>query len=280
MAPLGFSGCGNSSSPAAGSGSPGLVLTANLAGTTVDRQQVLVWEARRLQVVATRMSGNLVASRIEDLTALILRPAEDTSNIAQERQLLADAKIKAGDEAMKRLVASDLLISGPAMDLAATVPGYSTSQIDIFSNQGTAEGFASWFVDHAITLDDERSMLVACPDHYVIRTAAPDGQNVYEETGGALLVSNFIVNYADAAGLPIVAEPDFPVRLAGAASSANGTVVGGVNHRFKNLDQGFQARVAVFFPAALPFWFVTEHRWHLACEFSNWITAYLGQTSG
>ena len=30
-------------------------------------------------------------------------------------------------------------------------------------------------------------------------------------------------------------EPDFPVRLAGAALSANGTVGGGVNHRFKNL---------------------------------------------
>jgi hypothetical protein len=254
-----------------------LVLTANIDGTVVDRQQVLEWEARRLQVVATRMNGSAVLSKIEDLSALIVRPAADTSNIVQERNLLADAKIKAGDEAMKQLIASDLLLSGPAMDLAASVPGYSTSQIDIFSNQGTAEGFANWFIDHGITLDDERSMLVACPDHYVIRSVAPDGQNVYEETGGAFLVSNFVVNYADTAGLPIVDEPDFSVRLAGAASSAEGTVVGGVNHRFKNLDQGFQARVAVFFPSALPFWFTTEHRWHLACEFSNWITAYTEQ---
>lgn len=70
------------------------------------------------------------------------------------------------------------------------------------------------------------------------------------------------------------------MRLAGAAFSAEGMVVGGVNHRFKDLEQGFQARVAVFFPAALPSWFVSEHRWHLACEFSNWIGAYLGQANG
>jgi hypothetical protein len=226
------------------------------------------------------MNGNLGLSKIEDLSALILRSAADTSNIVQERNLLADAKIKAGDEAMKQLIASDLLLSGPAMDLAGSVPGYSASQIDIFSNQGTAEGFATWFTNHAITLDDERSMLVACPDHYVIRSVSTDGQNVYEETGGAFLVSNFVVNYADSAGLPIVAEPDFPVRLSGTASSADGMVVGGVNHRFKNLNQGFQARVAVFFPSSLPFWFITEHRWHLACEFSNWIAAYIQESGG
>jgi hypothetical protein len=31
----------------------------------------------------------------------------------------------------------------------------------------------------------------------------------------------------------------------------------------------------VTFPAFLPPFMITEHRWHLACEFSNWITAYI-----
>ena len=278
FAPLGFSGCGNSSTPAAGAPGMGLVLTADLAGIGVDRQQVLVWEARRLQVVATRMSGNMAAAEIEDLSALVLRAPEDTSNIVQERNLLADAKIKAGDAAMQQLVAGDLLVSGAAIALACTIPGYAVSQIDIVSNRGTAEGFSGWFVDHALTLDDERSMLVACPDHYLLRALGPKGQNVIEETGGALVASQFAISLDNTAGLPLVLEPDFPVRLSGAAFNAAGTVIGGVNHRFKDLDQGFQSRLAVFFPAALPFWFITEHRWHLACEFSNWITAYIAQT--
>ncbi|XLV73484.1 hypothetical protein ACKZDW_14615 [Ralstonia syzygii subsp. celebesensis] len=56
---------------------------------------------------------------------------------------------------------------------------------------GTAEGFAQWFTSHAISLDDERSMLVANPDHYVLRGIQPNGQEAVEVTGGAIEASHF-----------------------------------------------------------------------------------------
>jgi hypothetical protein len=204
-------------------------------------------------------------------------PATSIENIEAERQQLVDAKIKAGDEFMARFVASDLLVSGPAMDLAALSGQWSICQIEIVSNMGTAEGFVDWFTSQATTLDNERAMLVACPDHYLIRSIGANGQNVIEETGGALLASHFTIDYSLQGSLPYPIDANFPVRLMGPASSVRSAEqVGGVLHQFRTLDSGgFVALPAVFFPATLPFWFVADHRWHLACEFSNRISAYV-----
>jgi len=253
----------------------GLNLTAVIEGKVVNRAEVLTWEARRLQVVAKRMSNNLPAAIMADLEALILRPALSTANIAQEREQLADAKLLAGDEQMQALVAGDLLLSEQASELAAMPGQWAVSQIEIDSSLGTAEGFADWF-SRALARDDQRAMLVACPDHYLIRSQGAQGQEVIEETGGALVVSHFVIDYTKAADLPYAIDPEFPVRLTGPAVNESDTQIGGVCHQFRNLEGGgFKLRPAVFFPATLPFWFISEHRWHLACEFENWVTAYV-----
>lgn len=252
----------------------GLSLTAFIEGNAVSRAEVLTWEARRLQIVAKRMNNNLPAAIVANLAALILRPSLSTENIAQEREQLADAKLKAGEEQMRQLVAGDLLLSDQASALAAMPKQWAVSQIEIESSLGTAEGFAEWFGD-ALARDDQRAMLVACPDHYVLRTQGANGQEVIEETGGALVVSHFTIDYSQPPNLPVAIDPEFPVRLIGPAVNEAGTQIGGVCHQFRTLPQGFRLRLAVFFPATLPFWTVTEHRWHLACEFENWVTAYV-----
>ncbi|MCC3332314.1 hypothetical protein [Nocardia abscessus] len=62
----------------------------------------------------------------------------------------------------------------------------------------------------------------------------------------------------------------------GTAALADGTVIGGVRHQFRDEPGGgFRSRLAVAFPAAVPGLYIAEHQWHLACEFGNWITAYL-----
>lgn len=282
--PLGLVACGGSggtgtTASVSGAGGSltqpsGLQLTAFIDDEAVSRAEVLTWEARRLQVVAKRMNNNLPAAMIADLQALILRPPESTADIAWEREQLADAKLKAGDEQMRQLVASDLFLSDIASALAAMPKQWAVSQIEIESSLGTAQGFADWF-SAALARDDQRAMLVACPDHYLIRTEGALGQEVIEETGGALVVSHFTIDYTQPSNLPVAIDPEFPVRLVGPAVNEAGAHIGGVCHQFRDLAQGFRLRLAVFFPATLPFWYVTEHRWHLACEFENWVTAYV-----
>lgn len=277
LLPAGLSGCGGGSSSPGGE-SAGLSLGTRLDGRDISREEVLQWEARRLQVVAHRMSRNLPAALLGELSALLLRPELSTADIAQERIALAQAKLRAGEAALRQLLAGDLAITGAISELAVAAPlGWTVSEISILSNRGSAEGFGRWFTGKAFR-DDPYAMLLACPDHFVIRPSPPRGQEVIEITGGATQASHFSIDYDNPADLPLVIDPEFPVRFSGAAVNDKGTVIGGTNHRFRTLAEGFESHLAIFFPAALPAWMISEHRWHLACEFSNWISAYIEET--
>lgn len=250
-------------------------LVAHIGGATVSRDQILQWEARRLQVVAQRIAGNVPGWLIGDLSALLLRPAESIANVAHDRELLAATKLRLGEAEMRSITSLDLLVSNPTAQLTATPGKFAVSRATITSNLGTAAGFVNWF-NGRVAHNDVRAMLVACPDHYVIRTPSSRHQEVIEVTGGAVMASRFLINYADNAGLPIPIDPTCMVRAEGWARDDRGTKIGAVRHQFKNnRGGGFTAEVAVAFPALLPPFMISEHRWHLACEFSNWITAYV-----
>jgi hypothetical protein len=66
-------------------------------------------------------------------------------------------------------------------------------------------------------------------------------------------------------------DPGFPWDLSGVARDSGGRVIGGVRHEFRNVSGGFHARINVEFPRFIAPHMITQHRWHLACEFSNWI---------
>ncbi|WP_280259454.1 hypothetical protein [Nocardia abscessus] len=71
-------------------------------------------------------------------------------------------------------------------------------------------------------------------------------------------------------------DPTYPISVTGTATLADGTVIGGVRHQFRDEPGGgFRSRLAVAFPAAVPGLYIAEHQWHLACGSGNWITAYL-----
>jgi hypothetical protein len=258
----------------ASAATPNPVLTTVIGSAAVPQRKVLEWEARRLQVVAERIRHNLPGAVAKELDALILRPALATTNVARDRQMLADVKMRLGEPEMRKLMAGDLALSNPTSVLTAAPKKWSISTTEIRSSRGTAKGFASWF-DARRTKNDVRAMLVACPDHYVIKTGSRGKQEVIEVTGGAVLASRFLVDYTDTAEVPMAADPRFGVQVAGCARNDEGTMIGGVRHQFHdNPGGGFTAKLAVAFPALLPPWCAPEHRWHLACEFSNWITAY------
>lgn len=254
---------------------PALRLSVRIGDQVIERDDVLRWEARRLQVAAQRIAGNVPGWLLGDLSALLLRPAESTVNVARDRELLGDTKLRLGEAQMRKITSLDLLASNPTAQLTAAPGKWTVSRATISSNLGTARGFVDWF-NSRVAHNDVRSMLVACPDHYVIRTPQSHHQEVIEVTGGAVFASRFLIDYADITRLPIPADPTCTARAAGWARNANGTKIGAVHHQFKNnRGGGFTGELNVAFPAFLPPFMISEHRWHLACEFSNWIAAYV-----
>ena len=254
-------------------------LTAYIAGKAVDRETVLQWEARRLQVAADRLSGNLPAALVGELGGLISRPALSTTDIARERELLADAKMRMGEAEIRDLMAADIAISDPASEAAAATGEWSVSSTGLSCTLGTADGFIEWFNTRR-DQNDQRAMLVAGPDHYLIHTPRSGIQEVIEVTGGAVLAARFVIDYADNADVPISRDPEFPIEASGWARTAGGTRIGAVRHQFRNdPGGGFSAKLAVAFPAAMPPWMFSEHSWHLACEFSDWVSAYVASTN-
>ncbi|MGV9719928.1 hypothetical protein [Nocardia beijingensis] len=262
----------NPGSPAFGTG-----LRTFIGGAPVEQSGVVEWERRRLSVAAARLSTDFAGLLRGELDSLIGRAAVAVDDIAAARSALSKARTLIGSDGLRELLAAELATSEAATRtaLAASAGQWAISTTDIVSDRGSAAGFVEWF-GLARTTDARAIWTDACPDHYIIATSADGRQEVVEVTGGAVLASRFFVDYADSSGVPISADPAYPLAVTGTAALADGTVIGGVRHQFRDeAGGGFRSRLAVAFPAAVPGLHIAEHQWHLACEFGNWITAYL-----
>ena len=238
---------------------PDLTLTidAVIAGRAVSRDEVLAWEAQRLPKAARKIGLPV--------------PAGD---LARQRTAFADAKLTLGADDVRRRLARDIRAAG-VVARGSTHLSFgrrATSVCELHVTGGSAAAFVEWFT--ATDRDDyARSMIAANPDHFLIDTA-PDGrQEVIETTGGSPLATQFFVDYDDTSPLVTPRDPAFPVEAAGVARTAGGLAIGGVRHEFRGAANGFHARLCVEFPWLTAPYMIAQHRWHLACEFGNWITA-------
>ena len=220
------------------------------------RDQVLAWEAKRAAHVATKVG-------------VIVPP----SGLADLRQAIVDRKLELGHDAIESLLSRELRWSARVgrIGAAASRGRRKFSTIELQATEGAAEMVPQWYHD-AITANDEAPLLAACPDHYLSRTR-PDGrQEVIETTGGAPLAVRMFFDDSDLSTLTSAHDPAFPVEWVGIAKDAGGAPVGGIRHQFRDEPGGgFVARLTVEFPALTPPHMINAHRWHLACEFSNWI---------
>ncbi|MFJ8695650.1 hypothetical protein [Streptomyces roseolilacinus] len=257
---------------------PALELTTYIDGQRFDRTAVLQWEARRLKVAAERLNHHLPAALSAELGTLLDDSAPNVETVARDRQQLADVKLRMGHTELRDRLAADVAVTEPMSVLAAAMDEWSASRTRVDSSLGTAQGFLDWF-DGRIEQNDERAMLVANPDHYLINSPRAGAQEVIEVTGGAMLAAQFFIDYTAAAGVPIEEDPLYPIQTSGWARTSDGTKIGAVRHQFRdNPAGGFSAQLTVVFPATLPPRMFTEHQWHLACEFSNWVTGYITST--
>ena len=230
-------------------------------GKQVPRTQVLAWEKQRALAVLKKLG---VKPAGQDLPAL-------------HRQLL-ERKAELGPEGLMRLLRWELAISDRmtalVVHLSRGARRFCVTELVVA--QGSAEQFVAWY-EAAARANEERALLGATPDHYLLHTDADGVMQVVETTGGSPLASRFFIDLANT-NLESLRSPidlAFPVQFAGVARIANGLVIGGVRHQFRNEGSGFRARLTVEFPRLMPPGMIGGHQWHLASEFANWIEAAL-----
>lgn len=233
------------------------MLRTIIDGEAVSRDAVLAWEDRRTAVVRAKLG---------------LPPS--TAAREQQRGELLERKLALGHVGLRHLLGRGLWLSEWVSRFSVAVSGkarrFSVCEIEVAD--GSAAHFAYWF-EARNRLNDERAMIDACPDHYIIARDEQGRQLVVETTGGSPLPSEFTVDYADVSSLQTLPDPSYAHQVAGVARLADGLAIGGVRHQFRQEGAGFRALLTVEFPGRMPSHMIAQHRWHLAAEFSNWIEA-------
>ncbi|TSD99808.1 hypothetical protein FOS14_11225 [Skermania sp. ID1734] len=234
-----------------------LAIAAVINGRAVSRDEVFAWEAKRIPKAARKIG--LAVPR---------------GDLARHKAAFTDSKLALGADEIRRRLSRDIRVSD-VVARATTRLSFgrrATSVCDLHVTGGSAKEFVDWFTDTGRD-DYARSMIAAHPDHFLIDTA-PDGrQEVIETTGGSPLATRFFVDYDDTSPLVTPRDTAFPIDAAGVARADGGLAIGGVRHEFRDEPNGFHARLCVEFPLLTAPNMIAAHRWHLACEFSNWIEA-------
>ena len=228
-------------------------------GKEIPRQRILDWERQRALTVLKKLGVKPAGT---DLTSL--------------HQQLLERKQSLGAAGIMRLLHKELVMSER---FAALITHLSRGArrfcvIELVADQGSAEEFVAWFETTA-RANDEPTLLMATPDHYLLQTDANDIMEVVETNGGSPFAARFFVDANDTASLRSPIDPDFPVQFAGVARTTARLAIGGVRHQFRNEGNGFRARLTVEFPRWILSGIVSGHQWHLASEFSNWILRYI-----
>ncbi len=232
-------------------------------GREVPRSQVLAWEQRRALTVLKKLGVKPVSTDLPKL----------------HQQLLA-RKAELGADGLMHLLRREIAISDHMTGLVARLSrgGRRFCITELVVDQGSAERFVAWF-EATGRANDDRAMLGATPDHYLLHTDANGTMQVVETTGSMPLASRFFMNPADQDGLRAPVDPTFPLQIAGVARLKNGFPIGGVRHQLRNEGSGFRIRLIVEFPILMLQGMIDGHQWHLASEFANWIETYLAADS-
>lgn len=227
-------------------------------GKEVPRTQVLAWERQRALAVLKKLGAKPTS---QELPAL--------------HQQLLDRKAELGSAGLMRLLHRELVVSDWTMTLMARLSRGARRfcVTELVADQGSAERFVEWY-EKVARANNERALLSATPDHYLLHTdASGTKMEVVETTGGSPLASRFFIDMDDTATLRSPIDATFPVQFPGVARTAKGIPVGGVRHQFRNEGSGFRAKLTIEFPPLVLPSMISGHQLHLASEFANWIEA-------
>jgi hypothetical protein len=242
----------------------GLDIVAAIGDRRVSRSEVQEWEAGR-------------AAKVCEKLGITSPPA----GLAERRDALVARKLELGHEELERRLARELRISSRSSRLMTALSRgrRRLCTIELSGSAGSAEAMPD-FYKTAMETGDEAALLAASPDHFLLFEGDDGVQQVIETTGGSPLAARIFLDESDTTSVRTKADPEFPVQwVAVGRGSVDGPPAGAIRHQFRDEADGFRARLTIEFPAFTPPHLVKAHRWHLACEFSNWIEAANGVSS-
>jgi uncharacterized protein len=191
------------------------------------------------------------------------------------RRALAKLKSQLGQQALLELLEPD------TADSARTLKAWADSSHGQWRpalTQLQVRGIsASEFVSYFMSITGDQ------PEHFVLAEAGDGLSHVIRVVENlSRHISDFYITFTGEDQAIAELNPDYPARMAGTVALADGTTIGHALHQFRETTDGFDALLAIYFPAAAPEEFIEGHRQHLAVEFTNWITGAaesLGRTS-
>jgi hypothetical protein len=235
-----------------------LDITATIGERTVSRDEVLGWEADRAAAVYKKLGMG-----------------EPPAGLRARRKALVAHKVALGHAELERRLRREMAAAARSsrMMTALSRGRRRFCTVELRGRGGSAEGMPAFYAA-AMASGDEAPLLAASPDHYVLRQRDDGVQQVIETTGGSPLASRIFLGDGDSGPVVTAADPAFPVQwVAVGRASLDGPPAGAIRHQFRDDPDGFTVRLTIEFPRVTPGRFVRAHRWHLACEFSNWIEA-------
>jgi hypothetical protein len=236
-----------------------LDISAVLGDRSVSRAEVLEWEGRRAAAVFQKLGMGA--------------PPAD---VAARRSALVERKLELGHAEIERRLARQMAMAARSSRVMSALSrgGRRLCVAELRCAEGSAEAMPAFYAA-AIEAGDEAPLLAASPDHWML-TRRDDGlQQVIETTGGSPLATRIFLDPDEDGPVATPADPSFPVQwVAIGRARVGGPPSGALRHQFRDEPGGgFTARLSIEFPRVTPARLIDAHRWHLACEFSNWIEA-------
>jgi uncharacterized protein len=187
------------------------------------------------------------------------------------RRALAKLKSRLAQKGLLDLLAPDIDASTQALKtwVDSSQGQWRPATTQLQSRGISAEEFLSYFMS---ILSDQPKNLAVQPEHFVL-TPVEDGEGhlVRVVENLSRYISDFYITFTGEDQAVVNLAPEYPIRMVGTVALADGTTIGHCLHQFRETEDGFDALLAIYFPAAAPEEFIEGHRQHLAVEFTNWI---------
>ena len=198
--------------------------------------------------------------------------SQELSEQKERKEAIAYLKLEMGHEKILDMLSRDIKLSDMFMKFMIKLSGDKRKicSIEILC-ENDKTNVLSWYVNNKV-INDEKKMISAISDHYLFRLLSPDEQEIIEVAGGSPVASRFIAKMNDTEKLVTKRDSSYEYELTATVYLADKTAVAGIRHQFRHEKEGFRILLQIEFPKMIPNYIIKKHQYHLAVEFSNWIS--------